>query len=140
MLRVFPQSIPSKPNWSTKALALRARLDTAAGLLATWAKFSLPLPPPPTERMTFISEYCCFSWVNARKQPSVPSTGICESAHSSLSYPAVSQDLRRFVREQRVSRRLRHCLSPYSQRNTRQHVLCLVIVAGGLSYYYQAKA
>ena len=46
-------STPSNPHWSTKALVEIAKCCRKVELLATAAKFSLPLPAPPIDIKIF---------------------------------------------------------------------------------------
>lgn len=86
-------SIPSSPYSRTSSFADDANFSRFVASAATAAKLSLPLPPPPTDRMTFRWPCLVFSCWNDLKQPLTPSTSILESAHSSLSYPHTISDL-----------------------------------------------
>lgn len=79
-------SSPSRLNRSTSSFADCTNLNSVVGLEVTDGKFWLPIPPPPMERISFSCGYWLFNCVNALIQPCVPSTGICSSAHSSLSF------------------------------------------------------
>jgi len=65
--------------------AVTANVLRLVGSAATAAKFSLPLPPPPIDKITFRCGCWLFKATQARRQPFVPSTSILSSAQSSLS-------------------------------------------------------
>src|SRR5882757_6184945 len=69
-------SIPSRSCLITRSRAVCANLSLDVGFRATSAKGLLPLPPPPTERMTLKTLYLLFRAAKALRQPFVPSTSI----------------------------------------------------------------
>lgn len=143
-MEYFVPSSPSRLNLSTRFFAVSTKFAVKTGSAATAAKFSLPAPPPPIERMTFSCGYCRFDWVNALMQPFAPSTGICSSAHSSLNYGWIRLIFLPIISVNVINRGKGatdvYCaiwLDPIYQ-NTRQHMSSLVSLGPSIRNYPMA--